>query len=144
MQNVIHLFGDGHLNSAGASKSDRGLGGEDAFGDRSVHAGNNVGQFAPAPQFDADAAIARETAGASENEVSQAGETGHGFLTPSAGHSQTGDFRQAAGDKSGDGIVAESQPVAHASRDGDERQRRPWVPRDAGHTASRRVAAART
>ena len=48
MQNVIHLFGNGHLNAASASQSDRSLGGEHSFCDRAMHAGNDVGQFAAA------------------------------------------------------------------------------------------------
>ena len=77
------------------------------------------GSLRPAAQFDAYAAIARESAGAGEHQVAQAGEPGHGFLAAAAGHSQARDLSQAAGDESGNGIVAESQPVAHAGRDGD-------------------------
>ena len=119
MQDRIHLFRDRHLDAAGASQSDRGLSGEHAFRDCAVHAGNDFGQFAAAAQFDADAAIARKSSGAGEHQVSQAGEPGHGFLAAAAGHGQSCDLSQAASDESGDGIVAESQPVAHSGRDGD-------------------------
>ena len=119
MQNGIHLLGDRHLDATSASQSDRSLGGEDAFRDRPVHAGDDVRQFAAAAQFDAYAAIARESAGAGEHQVAQAGESGHGFLAAAAGHGQPRDLSQAAGDESGNGIVAESQSVAHSGRDGD-------------------------
>ena len=69
MQNGIHLLGDRHFDSAGASQSDCGLGSEHPFGDRPVHTGNNVRQLAAAAQFDTNAAIARQTAGASEHQV---------------------------------------------------------------------------
>src|SRR5579862_3303630 len=49
MQNFIHLFGDWHLDAAGASQPNGGLGGKHAFRDRTVHAGDNVGQLAAAP-----------------------------------------------------------------------------------------------
>ena len=79
MQNVIHLLGDRHLDAAGASQSDRSLRGEHAFRDRAVHAGNDVREFAAASQFDPDAAVAREAAGAGEHQIAQTSESGHGF-----------------------------------------------------------------
>ena len=115
MQNGIHLLGDRHFDAVSASQPDRGLGGEDTFRDRAVHAGDDVRQFAAAAQFDAYAAIARESAGTGEHQVAQAGESGHGFLAAAAGHGQARDLSQAAGDESSNGIVAQV-PVRRTPR----------------------------
>src|SRR5450755_1978611 len=104
MQNVIHLLSDRHLDAAGASQSDRSLGGEYAFRDRAVHAGNDVREFAAASQFDADAAVAREAAGASEHQIAQSGQSGQSFLAAATGHGQPGNLGQPASDESSDGI----------------------------------------
>ena len=80
MQNCIHLLSDRHLDSPGPRQSDGGLGGENAFRDRAVHAGDDLRQLAPAAQFDAYAPVAGESAGAGENQIPQAGQPGHGFL----------------------------------------------------------------
>jgi len=58
MQDRIHLFGDWHFDFAGASQSDRSLSGENTFGDRAMHAGDDFRQFPPAAQFNAHSTIA--------------------------------------------------------------------------------------
>ncbi len=79
MQNRVHLLRDRHFDSAGASQSDRCLSGEHTFRDCAMHAGDDFGQFPPAAQFDANAAVARESSGAGEHQVAQTRESGHGL-----------------------------------------------------------------
>ena len=98
MQNGIHLFGDRHFDAMSPSQPDRSLGGEDPFRDRPVHAGDDVWQLAAASQFDAYAAVARESAGAGEHQITQPGKSGHGFLAAAAGHGQPRDLSQPTSD----------------------------------------------
>jgi hypothetical protein len=56
MASICPVIGISDAMSPG--QPDRSLGGEDTFRDRPVHAGDNVGQFAAAAQFDAYAAVA--------------------------------------------------------------------------------------
>src|SRR5437588_3600185 len=86
VQDGVHLLGDRHLHATGACESDGRRGGEDAFGDHAVHAGNNFRQLVSAPEFDADAAVAREAAGTSENQVTESCQTSHGFGASSTGY----------------------------------------------------------
>ncbi len=119
VQDGVHLFGDGHFHVAGVSQADGGGGGEDAFGDHAVHAGDDFGELLAAAEFDADAAIARQAAGAGEDEVAESGESGHGFGAASAGDDEARHFGQAARDEGGDGVVAEAEAVADSGGDGD-------------------------
>ena len=120
MQDGVHLFGDGHFHVAGVREADGGGSGEDSFGDHAVHAGDDFGKFFAAAEFDADAAIARQAAGAGEDEVAESGESGHGFGAASAGDDEAGHFGEAAGDEGGDGVVAEAEAVADSGGDGDD------------------------
>src|SRR2546426_11926107 len=95
------------------------MGGEDAFSHHAVHAGDDLRELAAAAKFHADAAVAGKPTSASEDEIPQASEPGHGFLPTAAGHDQTRDLSQAARDERSDGIVAEPEPVAHTGRDGN-------------------------
>src|SRR5258708_29018396 len=119
MQDGVHLLGDGHLDAAGAGKADGSRGGEDALGDHTVHAGDDLGESVTAPQFDADAAISRQAAGAGEYEIAESGEAGHGFRASSAGYDQASHFSQAARDQGGGRVVTEAETVADSGGDGD-------------------------
>jgi hypothetical protein len=58
VQDGVHLLGDGHFHASAMSEAHGGCGGEDSFGDHAVHAGDDVGQFLSAAEFDSHAAIA--------------------------------------------------------------------------------------
>ncbi len=102
-----------------AGQSDGGVGGEHAFGDHAVHTGDDFVELASLAEFDADGAIARQASGAGEHQIAHTGEAGHGFGTAAASDGQARDFGEAAGDERGDGVVAQTEPVADAGGDGD-------------------------
>src|SRR5215469_11329227 len=94
--------------------------GENAFGDHAVHSRDDFGKLLAASEFDADTAIAREASGASEDEVAEAGESGHSVGAASAANHQAGHFRQPAGDQGRNRIMSEAESIANPSRDGDD------------------------
>ena len=102
VQDGVHLLGDGHLDAARLRQADGGGGGEDSFGDHAVHAGDDLRELFAAAEFDAYAAISRQASGAGEDEVAEAGESGHGFGAAAAGDDEAGHFGKAAGDQGGD------------------------------------------
>src|SRR6266581_2526551 len=74
-------------------------------------------KFASAAQFHADAAVARESACARENQVAQACQSRHGFLTAAASDHEPSDLCQSTGDQGRDRIVSEAQAVTNTSGD---------------------------
>src|ERR1700722_3095652 len=102
VQDGVHLFGDGHFDVASVGQANGGGGSKNAFGDHAVHGGDDVGELASTAEFDADAAISGQAAGAGEHEVAKAGQAGHGFGASSTGDDQAGHLRQAARDEGGD------------------------------------------
>ena len=120
MQDGMHLLGDGHFDVAGVSQAYGCSCGEDSFGDHAVHAGDDLGQFLAAAEFDADAAVAREAAGASEDQVAESGESGHGFGAAAAGDDEASHLRKPARDQRGDGIVSQPKAVADSGGDGND------------------------
>ena len=115
-----HLLGDGHFDAVARGEAERGGGGADAFGDLAVEAGEDVGELAALAELDADGAVAREAAGAGEDEVADAGEAGQGFAAAAAGHGEAGDLGDAAGDEGGGGVVAELEAGDDAGGEGDD------------------------
>ncbi len=91
----------------------------DAFGDHAVHAADDLVELASAPEFHAHAAVAGEPAGAGQHQVSQAGESGHGFGASSAGDGQAGHLGESAGDQSGHRVVTVADAVHHSGGDGN-------------------------
>src|ERR1700722_7560332 len=73
VQDGVHLFGDGHFDIASVGEANGGGGGEDSFSDHAVHGCDDVGKFSSAAEFDADAAVSGQTAGAGEHEVAKSG-----------------------------------------------------------------------
>ena len=67
-----------------------------------------------------DAAIAREIAGAGEDQVAGAGEAHEGFDPPAEPHAEPRDLRQSARDQRRARVVAEPETVRDAGRDGDD------------------------
>ena len=120
MKDGVHLFGDGHFHSTGFCEADSGGGGEDSFGDHAVHGGDDLRKFLAASEFDAHAAVAREAAGAGEDEVAEACESGHGFGAASAGDDQARHFGKATSDEGSCGVVSKAEAVRDASGDGDD------------------------
>ena len=78
------------------------------------------GSLRPRAELDADGAVAREIAGAGEDEVADAGEAGEGLAAASAGDGEARDLGDAAGDESGGGVVAEVEAVDDAGGEGDD------------------------
>src|SRR5581483_8283145 len=136
VQDLAHLRGDGHLHAVLARQVHGGVGGEHAFGDHAVHAGDDVVQPASAPELHADGAIAREAAGAGEHQVAHAGQAEHGFAAPSAGHHQPGYFGEATRDQRGNGVVSQAKTIANTGGDGDDVLERA-AQLDAGHVVIR-------
>jgi hypothetical protein len=75
VEDGVDLLGDGHLDGVACGKAEGGGGATNAFGYLAVEAGDDVGKLAAATEFDADGTVARERAGAGEDEVADAGET---------------------------------------------------------------------
>ena len=119
MQNGVHLLGDRHLDVPGSGQTDSRSGGENPFRNHAVHAGKNFRQLSAATKFYTYAAIAGESAGASQHQVSETGEARHGFRFASAGDDQASHLRQAACDEAGNGVVPQAEPRANSSGDGD-------------------------
>ena len=78
-----------------------------------------VSQFAPLPELHADAAVARQSAGAGQHQVAEPGKSRHGLALSAASHRQARDFRQPARDECRHGIVAQSESVAHPGGNGN-------------------------
>src|SRR3954447_17001366 len=97
MKDGVHLCGDGHIAIHFLGESDGGVGGEHAFSDHTVHAGDDVSEALTFSEFDADGAIAGESAGAGENEVTEARQSRHGVLLCAATHCETRNLSEAAG-----------------------------------------------
>ena len=60
-----------------------------------------------------------------EHQIADACEPGQGFATASQGANQPRDFREAPSEQSGDGICAETEPIANARGDSDHVLQRP-------------------
>ena len=69
VEDGVHLLGDGHLDGVAGGEAEGCGGAADSFGDFAVEAGDDVGELAAAAQLDAYGAVAREGAGAGEDEV---------------------------------------------------------------------------
>ena len=78
------MLGDRHFNAFLRRQPDRGFGREDPFCDHSVHVRDDVSQLSSFAKFDAHRAIARKIAGTSQDQVAEAGESGHGVKTATA------------------------------------------------------------
>src|SRR5882757_5806373 len=116
----VHLFSDGHFDPVACGEAECGGGAADAFGHFAVEAGDDVGQLAAASELDADGAVAREGAGAGEDEVADAGEAGKGLAAASAGYGETSHLGDAARDEGGGGVVAEVEAVGDAGGESDD------------------------
>ena len=120
VEDGVHLLGDGHFYAVARGELERGAGGADAFGDLAVHAGEDVGELAAAAELDADGAVAGEGAGAGEDEIAEAGETGESLAVAAAGDGEAGDLGDAAGDDGGAGVVAEVEALNDSGGEGDD------------------------
>ena len=76
-----------------------------------------AGSGLPCASAEADAAIARQVAGAGQHEVAQPGEPHQRLALPAERRRQAPGFGQPAGDERGAGVVAEPQAVARAGGD---------------------------
>lgn len=119
---AIHHVGDGaedgHFDVMGGGDCEGDAGGVDAFGD---HAGvvEDGGEGAAFGEFDADAAVAAELAGAGEDEVAEAGEAGDGGGLAAEGNDEAGHFGKAASDEGSEAVGAELEAFDGAGGDGD-------------------------
>ena len=120
MQYRVHLLGDGHFYTARAGKADRGCCREGSFGNHAVHSLNDFGKPLAATEFDADAAVAGKASGAGEDEIAEAGESGHSFGVSSAGDNQAGHFRQPARDQGCHRVVPEAEAIADTCGNRDD------------------------
>src|ERR1035437_6362539 len=107
LKNRVHLLGNRHFDPGSMGQSDRSFGGEHAFCDHAVHPRDDVIQLAPVSQFDANAPVSREAAGAGEDQVAESGQSGHGFRSAPARDYQPRDLSQPPRDERGDGVVSE-------------------------------------
>ncbi len=120
MEDGGHLLGDGHLDAIAAGETQSCGCGEDAFRHFTVEAGDDVLQLAAFAQFDANRTIARESTGAGENQVPDAGEARHGLATATAGHGKSRDLGDAASDQRGGRVVAEFKTGDDPGGEGDD------------------------
>jgi hypothetical protein len=74
----------------------------------------------PCGQRQADAAVARQVAGAGQDQVAHAGQAHEGFGLAAQRRAQAGDFGQAARDQGGARIQAQAQAVGGAGGDGQD------------------------
>ena len=58
VEDCVHLLGDGHLDAVAGCEAECGGGAANAFGDLTVKAGEDFGEFAAFAKLDADGAIA--------------------------------------------------------------------------------------
>ena len=117
VEDGVHLLGDGHLDAVLAGEAESGVGGEHAFGDLAAHGGENLRQLAAVAEFDCRrCGCGERRAGAGEHQVADAGEAGQGFAAAAAGDGEAGNLGDAAGDESGDGVVAEAEAVGRLRR----------------------------
>src|SRR5207245_25329 len=101
------------------SQAQGSVGGEHALGDCAVHSLDDLLELLALAQGSAYAAVAGKTARAGKNQVTHTGQPGHGLRLSTTGHSQAGDFSQAAGNQGGYGVVAKAQAAAHTCSDGN-------------------------
>src|SRR6266540_4470695 len=71
-------------------------------------------------ELDADAAVARQRAGAGKDEVAHTGKAGEGLEAPAEGDAEPGHLVQAARDQSGVSVRAEAEAFDNARGDGDD------------------------
>src|SRR5262249_23788975 len=107
----LHLFGNWHLDATGVGKPNGGMGGEDSFGDHTMHPGDYLRQLAATPQFNAHTAVARESSSTGKNEITKSCQACHGLLAPTAGYHEASHFSQTASDQTGDRIVTKLQAI---------------------------------
>ena len=119
VEDELHLLGDGHFDRVTAGEAEGGTGGEDAFSYFAAEAGQHFREVAALAERFPDGAVAGERAGAGEHQVADAGEAGEGFAAAAAGHGEASDFRDAAGDEGGGGVVAEADSGGDPGGDGD-------------------------
>ena len=84
MQDLEHLFGNRHLDPMAPGEAHGGIGSQNSFRDHAVHSSDDLGEFSSAAKLFADAAIARQTAGAGEDQVAESGEARHGLAATAA------------------------------------------------------------
>src|SRR5262249_53561511 len=75
VQDRVHLLGYRHLDFVLAGKLEGGVGRVNAFCDHAVHAGDDLRQSAPAPEFDSHASIPGKSARACEDKIAQPGQS---------------------------------------------------------------------
>src|SRR5580704_1454986 len=119
MQDCVHLSGDGHFHLMNTCQFDRSVCGENSLRHHAVHARNDVRQFTTTAEFNTNTAIAGQSSRAGQHQISQAGQSSHGFWLPAAGYHQARHLRQAAGDERRNRVMAQSQPVANSGSDRD-------------------------
>ena len=119
VEDELHLLRDGHFDVVAAGESEGGAGGEYAFGDFASEALKNFREAVALTECLTDCPVARERAGAGENEVADTGEAGEGFATATAGNGEAGDFCDATGDEGGGGVVPEADTGGDTGGDGD-------------------------
>lgn len=119
VEDFVDLFGDGHFDAEFLGEVVDALGGFDAFGD-DVGFGEDLLECHALAEFDADGAVAAEAAGAGEDEVAHAGQSGEGEGVGAHADGESGDFVESAGDHAGGGVVAEIHAADGAGSDGDD------------------------
>src|ERR1700731_1041616 len=90
-----------------------------------MHSTKNLRQLSSTPKFHAHAAIARETARASQHQIAKPGQAGHRLCFASAGDDQARHFRQASSDEGSNGIMAEAKASCYAGCNCDRIFQRP-------------------
>ena len=120
IEDLFHLFGDGHFDAVAAGEAECGAGGEDAFGDFAAERGEDLRKFAALAEFLAYGTVAGERTGAGEDQIADAGESGEGFAAATAGDGEAGNFGDAAGHESGGGVVAKADTGGDTGGDGDD------------------------
>src|SRR5215472_3544476 len=120
MEDSVDLLGNGHLDAVARGEAECGCSGANSFGDLASHAGEDVVKLASAAKLDPDGAVARESSGAGEHEVADAGETGDCLASTSAGDGEARHLGDAACDECGGRVVAEVESFDDAGGEGDD------------------------
>ena len=113
MQDIAHVLGDRQFDAVALGQPHHFIRGLDRF-DHLADRPHRILDGLPLAQCQAQAAVAREVAGAGQHQIAQAGQAHQGFRTPAQRDVHPQHLVEAAGDQAGTGIQAQPHAVGHA------------------------------
>src|SRR5262249_1998891 len=118
LDDAVDGVDDGHLDVEARPGAVRRFGGLHAVGDL-AHRGGDLAEPLAAAELEPDVAVAREIAGAGEDEVAHPGEAGEGERVRAHAQAEARHLVQASGDERGARVVAKAPAVGEAGAAGD-------------------------